>query len=107
MASQVRIILTVSLSTVMPRSFLPITSSAVAELPLFPVVLETSYQLLFETVILQLEAVQVDEVPVYVKVRYSTVHHCSTPSLFLYVYVLLPLFTVLDLVSTEDISIEI
>lgn len=59
-------ILSVSLSTVIPSHFLPIVNSPRADATLLLAVLDTVYQLSFVMVTLQLEAVQVAVVPVYV-----------------------------------------
>ena len=74
-----------SSSILIPRNFLPITTSAVAALPLLDAVLEIVYHasLVMDTV--QLDAVQVEVVPVYVNVPYSVAFHNSAPLLSVHV----------------------
>lgn len=64
----------------------------VAEAPLLPAVLETSYQLLASTVTVTEEVVQVAVVPLYVKVPVRTAFQSVAPSAFLLVITLVPVF---------------
>ena len=80
--SQVSLMLIVSLSVVIPMTFRPIVTAAIAELPLLVADLDITYQSVSVILTLQLDAVQVEELPVYVKVPDKIIRHSSSPLLF-------------------------